>query len=184
METHEENPLIKGIPRKFLDELIEAAAYIAVSDPITYSEAINSQNSQEWQKAMETDVLNLENQDTWTLVEPSKDRKILKGKWIYKTKLNSEGKIERYKARWVVKGFLQLFGLDYTETFANTVKPNAFRALFAIAAILDWEIDQWNIKSAFPNAPIDEEIYMEQPTGFETKKGLVCKLNKALSGLK
>jgi hypothetical protein len=64
------------------------------------------------------------------------------------------------------------------------VKLNAFRALFAIAAILDWEIDQWDIKSAFPNAPIDEEIYMEQLTGFKIKKGLVCKLNKALSGLK
>jgi hypothetical protein len=91
---------------------------------------------------MKTDVLNLENQDTWTLVEPPKDRKILKGKWVYKTKLNSEGKIERYKVRWVVKGFLQLFRLNYTETFANMVKPNAFRALFAIAAILDWEINQ------------------------------------------
>jgi hypothetical protein len=90
---------------------------------------------------METDVLNLENQDTWTLVEPSKDRKILKRKWVYKTKLNSEGKIERYKVRWVVKGFLQLFGLDYTKIFVNTVKPNVFRALFAIATILDWEIN-------------------------------------------
>jgi hypothetical protein len=86
---------------------------------------------------MKTDVSNLKNQDTWTFVKPPKDRKILKGKWVYKTKLNSEGKIERYKARWVVKGFLQLFRLNYTETFANTVKPNAFRALFAIAAILD-----------------------------------------------
>jgi hypothetical protein len=64
METHEENPFIKSIPRKFLDELIKAVAYIAMSDPITYSEAINSLNSQEWQKVMETDVLNLENQDT------------------------------------------------------------------------------------------------------------------------
>jgi hypothetical protein len=80
METHEKNSLIKDIPRKFLDKLIEAAAYITVSDPITYSEAIYSQNNQEWQKAMETDVSNLENQNTWTLVEPFKDRKILKKK--------------------------------------------------------------------------------------------------------
>jgi hypothetical protein len=99
METHEKNFFIKSIPRKFLDELIEAAAYITVSDFITYSEAINSQNNQEWQKVMETDVLNLENQYIWTLVEPLKDRKIFKRKWIYKTKLNSEGKIKRYKAR-------------------------------------------------------------------------------------
>jgi hypothetical protein len=86
---------------------------------------------------METDVSNLENQDTWTLVEPLKDRKILKRKGVYKTKLNLKGKIERYKIRWVVKGFLQLFRLNYTETFANIVKSNVFRALFTIAAILD-----------------------------------------------
>jgi hypothetical protein len=86
---------------------------------------------------METEILNLENQAIWTLVEPSKDRKVLKGKWIYKTKFDSEGKIKKYKVRWVVKGFLQLFGLDYNEIFANIVKSNAFRALFAIAAVLD-----------------------------------------------
>ena len=136
METREETP-IEGIPQKFLDQLIEAAAYIAASDPITYDEAMKSQDSQKWQQAMETEISNLQNQATWTLVEPPKDRKVLKGKWVYKTKFDSEGKIEKYKARWVVKGFLQLFGLDYNETFANTVKPNAFRALFATAAALD-----------------------------------------------
>ena len=136
METREETP-IEGIPQKFLDQLIEAAAYIAASDPITYDEAMKSQDSQKWQQAMETEISNLQNQATWTLVEPPKDRKVLKGKWVYKTKFDSEGKIKKYKARWVVKGFLQLFGLDYNETFANTVKPNAFRALFATAAALD-----------------------------------------------
>ena len=145
---------------------------------------MKSQDSQKWQQAIETEILNLQNQATWTLVEPPKDRKVLKGKWVYKTKFDSEGKIEKYKARWVVKGFLQLFGLDYNETLANTVKPNAFRALFATAAALDWDIDQWDIKTAFTNASIDEEIYVEQPIGFKTKNGLVCKLNKALYGLK
>ena len=105
METREETS-IEGIPQKFLDQLIEAAAYIAALDPIIYVEAINSQNSQKWQQAMETEILNLENQATWTLVEPPKDRKILKGKWVYKTKFDSEGKIEKYKARWIIKGFL------------------------------------------------------------------------------
>src|SRR5450432_2258023 len=110
---------------------------------------------------METEISNLQNQAIWTLVESPKDRKVLKRKWVYKTKLDSKEKIEKYKARWVIKGFLQLFGLDYNETFANTVKPNAFRALFAIAAALDWEINQWDIKTAFINAFIDEEIYVK-----------------------
>ena len=98
METREETP-IEGIPQKFLDQLIEAAAYIAASDPIIYDEAMKSQDSQKWQQAMETEISNLQNQATWTLVEPPKDRKVLKGKWVYKTKFDSEGKIEKHKAR-------------------------------------------------------------------------------------
>jgi hypothetical protein len=79
METHKKTP-IKGIPQKFLDQLIKAAAYIAASDPIIYVEAIKSQDSQKWQQAMETEILDLQNQAIWTLVEPPKDRKVLKGK--------------------------------------------------------------------------------------------------------
>ena len=171
---------IEVIPRRPLQDLMEEAAYYATGeDPTTYIEAMNSQNSLDWQKAMKLELNTLESQGTWTLVEAPKDRKILKGKWVYRTKPDGI-----FKARWVVKGFLQIYGLDYNETFANTVKPCAFRAIFARAASLDWEIDQLDIKCAYPNAPIDEEIYVRQPTGFEAKKGLVYKLNKILYGLK
>jgi len=170
---------IKIIFQWFLQNLMEETAYYASTNPTTYIEAKNCQNSQKWQKAIELELNTLKSQGTWTLVESLKDRKILKGKWIYKTK---PGNI--YKAWWIVKSFLQLYGLDYNETFINKVKPIAFRTLFAIAAILDWKIDQLDIKCAFSNAPIDEEIYMHQPTSFEAKKGLVCKLNKVLYGFK
>ena len=171
---------IEVIPRRPLQDLMEETAYYATGeDPTTYIEAMNSQNSLDWQKAMKLELNTLESQGTWTLVEAPKDRKILKGKWVYRTKPDGT-----FKARWVVKGFLQIYGLDYNETFANTVKPCAFRAIFARAASLDWEIDQLDIKCTYPNAPIDEEIYVRQPTGFEAKKGLVCKLNKALYSLK
>jgi hypothetical protein len=184
LDLEEIRRLGKGIPQQFLDELIEAAAFIAENDPITYQDAKNSPNWPKWLEAMNIEIEYLKSQETWTLVKAPENRKILKGRWVYKTKLNADGTIEKYKARWVVKGFLQLFGLDYTETFANTIKNSAFRALFAIAALLDYEIDQWDIKSAFPNAPIDEDIYVQQPIGYETEKGLVYKLNKALYGLK
>jgi hypothetical protein len=121
---------------------------------------------------MKIELKDLETQNTWSLVTRPKDRKVLKGKWVYKTKLNPDNSINKYKARWVIKGFLQRPGLDYFETFANTVKPIGFRLLFAIAAYLDWEIYQWDIKSAFPNAEIDSEIYMEQPIGYNKDSNL------------
>ena len=88
-----------------------------------------------------------------------------------------------HKARWVVKGFEQREGLDYNETFASVVKPMSYKALFAIAAAKDLEIEQMDVKTAFLYGAIEEDIYMEQPMGFENSD-LVCKLNKALYGLK
>jgi len=103
---------------------------------------------------------------------------------VFKTKLDKNGFIDKYKARWVAKGFQQKYGIDYIETFSNTVKPMVFRALFALAAFKDLEIQQWDIKSTFPNASIDEEIDVIQPIGFEENSNQVCLLNKALYGLK
>ncbi|SLM37314.1 Reverse transcriptase, RNA-dependent DNA polymerase [Lasallia pustulata] len=131
---------------------------------------------------MEKEINDLKAQNTWTLVNYSQDKNILKGRWVYKTKLNKDGFIDKYKARWVAKGFQQIYGIDFTETFSNTVKPMVFRALFAIAAHLDLEIQQWDIKSAFPNAKLDQEIYIMQPTGVEDNTNRVCLLNKALYG--
>ena len=184
-----ESDIEENSPLKFYKQLLDSAYANATSniefkDPTSYKEAISNKNSQEWLKAMEIELKDLEAQNTWSLVTKPKDRKILKGKWVYKTKLNPDNSINKYKARWVIKGFLQKPGLDYFETFANTVKPIGFRLLFAIAAYLDWEIHQWDIKSAFPNAEIDSEIYMEQPIGYNKDTSLVCKLNKALYGLK
>ena len=159
---------------------------ITIKDPLSYKEAILSSNKDKWIKAMEKEVNSLKELNTWTLVDLPIKRKALKGRWVYKTKLNKDGSIDKYKARWVAKGFLQKYGIDYTETFSNTVKPMAYRLLFILGTYLDWEIEQWDIKSAFTNSPINEEIYIIQPTGFEDSKSpnKVCRLNKALYGLK
>lgn len=153
-------------------------------DPSNYKEAISSNKAIEWSKAMDIELKDLEQQNTWTLVPRPINRKVLKGRWVYKTKLNPDGTINKFKARWVVKGFLQQPGIDFFQTFAHTVKPIAFRLLFALAAYLNWEIYQWDVKSAFPNADIDTDLYVEQPTGYIKDPNLVCKLNKALYGLK
>ena len=163
------------------DEILYTTTY---KDPLSYKEAINSSKSEDWQLAMQRELKDLNSQNTWTLTELPNGQNCLKGKWVYKTKMDQNGNITKYKARWVAKGYLQQYGTQYLETFANTVRPSAFRALFALAAYFNWEIHQWDVKSAFPNAPIKEEIYIEQPKGFEKGNKLVCKLNKALYGLK
>ena len=93
----------------------------------------------------------------------------LRGKWVYKVKRDVEGKIARFKARWVVKGYLQQFGIDFDQTYAAVVKPMAFRVLFAIAAYFDLDIDQMDVKTAFLYGLIDQLIYVELPKETETE---------------
>ena len=96
------------------------------------------------------------------------------------------GEIERYKARLVAQGYSQTEGIDFNETFAPVAKFASIRALLALAAIYDLEIHQMDVKTAFLNGDLEEEIYMVQPEGFVVsgKEQLVCKLNKSLYGLK
>ncbi len=91
---------------------------------------------------MKREIDDLKSQNTWSLVNAPKNRQIIKGRWVFKTKLDKNGFIDKYKARWVAKGFQQKYGIDYIETFSNTVKPMVFRALFALAAFNDLEIQQ------------------------------------------
>ncbi len=155
-----------------------------INDPVTYKQAIESSNAKNWKIAMKKEIDDLKSQNTWNLVNAPKNRQIIKGRSVFKTKLDKNGCIDKYKAWWVAKRFQQKYGIDYIETFSNTVKLMVFRALFALAAFKDLEIQQWNIKLAFPNASIDEEIYVIQPIGFEENSNRVCLLNKALYGLK
>ncbi|KAL0364507.1 UNVERIFIED_CONTAM: Retrovirus-related Pol polyprotein from transposon RE1 [Sesamum angustifolium] len=120
------------------------------------------------------------------LADRLKDKDVIGVKWIYKTKLNADGSIQKHKARLVAKGYSQLPGIDYTETFAPVARLDTIRALIAIAANKKWKIYQMDVKSAFLNGYIDEEIYVEQPQGFIAKgsEEKVLRLKKALYGLK
>lgn len=112
--------------------------------------------------------------------------KPLSGKWVFKVKRDVNGDIARFKARWVVRGYLQQYGVHFDQTYAAVVKPMAFRVLFAIAAYYDLDIDQMDVKTAFLYGLIDQLVYVQIPKGSESsaKKGMVCKLLKALYGLK
>lgn len=108
----------------------------------------------------------------------------LQGKWVYKLKRGKDGEITRFKARFVVRGFEQKDGIDYHETFASVVKPMSYKMIFAIAAALDLELEQMDVKTAFLYGSVKEEIYVTQPQGFDDNSGRVFRLRKALYGLK
>lgn len=163
-----------------------AEALLAYGDePTSYEEAIQSENAKHWIRAMDDEFLSLQKNETWKLVKLPKDRKPITSKWVYKVKRHTDGTIERYKARLVVRGFSQRVGLDYQETFSPVVRLDSIRILLAIAAEEDLEIVHFDVRTAFLHGSLDEDIYMIQPQGYEEREEeLVCKLQKSLYGLK
>ena len=135
-------------------------------EPKTYREAINAAYAKmEWELAMGDKYSSLIENGTWKLVDLPPRQKALRLKWVFKLMRGRNREIFRYKARWVVRGFEQRLGLDFNETFASVVKSMSYKALFAIAASLDWEFEQTYVKTAFLNKGIEEDNFVEQPTG-------------------
>ena len=159
-----------------------------VQEPQSYNEAVNSPQAENWRKAMQTEYNSLMDNNTWTLVNEPEDQQVLPGKWVYKVKYGADGQVDKLKARYVAKGYAQVEGLDFFDTYAPTCKPETFRILLATAAQKDLQLGQMDVKSAYLHSNIEEEIYLEQPQGFVKKANsgqkLVCKLNKSIYGLK
>ena len=150
-------------------------------EPQSYKEA--SANPL-WQQAMQEELQALEKTHTWDLVDPPSDKTLVGCKWVYKIKTLSDGSIERYKARLVAKGFTQEYGVDYEETFAPVARITSVRTLIAIAAARQWRLTQMDVKNAFLNGELEEEVYMRPPPGYTCQEKKVCRLRKALYGLK
>ena len=124
--------------------------------------------------------------DVWEVVPRPQDRSVLGSRWIYKIKYVADGNVEKIKARFVAKRYAQKEGIDYEETFAPVAKYTSIRFVIFLAVQMGLEIHQMDVKIVFLNGVIEEEVYIEQPKGFETheQKTHVCKLKKALYGLK
>jgi len=135
---------------------------------------------------MEEEYAALQDNNTWELVPRPAKANVVTGKWIFKHKFHADGSLDRYKARWVLRGFTQRPGVDYDETFSPVVKPATVRTVLTLAHSLDWPIHQLDVKNAFLHGTLSETVYCCQPTGFADPAlpGHVCKLNKSLYGLK
>ncbi|PPZ39290.1 hypothetical protein C5P26_25665, partial [Escherichia coli] len=154
-------------------------------DPLTYEEAISDIDSSKWIDAMKSEIDSMYKNQVWDLVDPPEGIVPIGNKWVFKKKIGSDGKVETYKARLVAKGFRQRQGIDYEETFSPVAMLKSIRILLAIAAYYDYEIWQMDVKTAFLNGYIEENIFMEQPRGFESQDGSkVCKLKRSIYGLK
>nr|GEZ67913.1 retrovirus-related Pol polyprotein from transposon TNT 1-94 [Tanacetum cinerariifolium] len=158
-------------------------SHLRVFDPTTFHEAAKLK---EWRDAMCEELKSVTKNETWELVNLLPNKNVVGLKWLYKTKMDSNGEIQKYKARIVAKGYSQKKGIDFEETFAPVARFETIRVVIVVAASYGWPIHQMDIKSAFLNGELEEEIYVEQPQGFEVKdqEHKVYRLNKALYGLK
>ena len=118
-----------------------------------------------WMKAMKDELSMIEKNATWDLVNRPSDKPIIGVKWVFKTKLNLDGTVQKHKARLVAKGYAQKPGVDYNETFAPVARLDTIRTLIALAAQKSWKLYQLDVKSAFLNGVLEEEVYVENQMG-------------------
>lgn len=164
----------------------EYSCLAMTADPISYKQVETSDDCNKWEDAMDCEMESIQSNATWDLVELPRGRHAIGCKWVFRTKTNPDGSIARYKARLVAKGFSQKAGIDYDEIYSRVAKFTTLRTLLALAAKNDWELHQMDVKTAFLNGDLEEEIYMRQPEGrvVPGKEKLVCRLKKSLYGLK
>lgn len=162
-----------------------ANAAITLTEPANMAEAMAGPDATLWQRAMDEEMASLLSNKTWTLMEPPRGANTIDSMWVYKLKRDAAGNVERYKARLVVKGYRQREGIDYDEVFAPVSKYSTLRTVLSIAASLDLDLHQLDIKTAFLNGIIEEDVYVSPPPGYTLGPSThVCKLDKALYGLK
>lgn len=153
------------------------------TEPTNYQQAIEGAQKEKWKNAIQEEINSLIKNETWILTELPPNEKLLRNRWILKIKPGPNN-TKIYKARLVVKGFEQEYGVDFFETYSPVVRYNSIRALLSVAVGSNMTIKQFDVKTAYLNGELHENIYMTQPIGYEDNTQRVCKLKKALYGLK
>ncbi|CAI7913794.1 unnamed protein product [Closterium sp. NIES-53] len=155
-------------------------------EPATVQQALGGEHKEKWREAMDRELKALEERNTWKFVPISvaRNKTILTRKWVFRVKTKADGTIDKFKARWVVHGFDQEHGRDFTETFAPVSRHTSLRILLAVAAMKKKKLRQIDVANAFLYAPVDAEIYVELPHGSYGEPNQVCQLLKSLYGIK
>ena len=156
---------IRNAPRRFgYDEFADVvtvdhyANMCRVTEPLSLKEAMESPNAKDWQEAADLEYESLLENETWDLVDLPKDRKAVGSRWVFKVKHHSDGRVERYKCRLVAKGYSQLYGADYDETFSPVVRFSSIRTLLSFAVQNNLHVHQMDVVTAFLNGHLEEEI--------------------------
>ncbi|KAK1561446.1 hypothetical protein QYE76_008287 [Lolium multiflorum] len=160
--------------------------YLVDDTPTSISEAYASQDADYWKEAVRSEMDSILANGTWEVTDRPYGCKPVGCKWVFKKKLRPDGTIEKYKARLVAKGYTQKEGEDFFDTYSPVARLTTIRVLLSLAASHGLLVHQMDVKTAFLNGELEEEIYMEQPDGFvvDGQEGKVCKLLKSLYGLK
>ena len=191
-QDHYQNDEIEDEPRRSKRVRTEKSfgpdflTYLLEGEPQSFEEAMSSSEAPLWKEAIQSEIDSILQNHTWELVDLPPGCKPLGYKWIFKRKMKADGSIDKYKARLVIKGYKQKEGLDYFDTYSPVTRITSIRMILAIAALRNLEVHQMDVKTAFLNGVLDEEIYIEQPEGFSApgQEKKVCRLVKSLYGLK
>ncbi|KAJ9530089.1 hypothetical protein QJQ45_023364, partial [Haematococcus lacustris] len=177
---------LRGIQPEFAGVRSVAVAELPAEGPAipaTIQEALAGPQSEQWSLAADEEMQSLLSYGTWELVELPEGCRPLDNRWVFSVKRDGRGSIVRFKARLVVKGFLQREGIDFHELHAPVSKHATVRALLAVAAAEDMELEHLDVKTTFLNGRLEEVIYMHQPAGYEDGSGRHARLKEELEQL-
>jgi hypothetical protein len=163
--------------RQVIDELLAAIG----GEPVSADEALKDD---QWRLAMMEELESIKENKTWTLVDLPRGHCLIGVKWIFKLKRDEHGDVIKHKSRLVAKGYVQRQGVDFEEVFAPVARMESVRVMLCFASHINWTIHHMDVKSAFLNGDLAEEVYVTQPPGFinEGQEAKVMRLHKALYG--
>ena len=157
-----------------------------INKQINIDEAFSGRHSTEWKQATNSEFESLIQNDTLELVSMPEGKNIVGNKWVFKVKRDENGDVQRYKARLMAQGYSQTERVDYNEVFSPVVRNTTIRSLLALSNAKDWEVHQMDVRTAFLQRNVEEEVYMRQPDGYANEEypDYVCKLKRSICGLK
>ena len=157
-----------------------------INEPTSIKEAWKNEYGLQWKEATDSEIESLNAAQTWDLVPLPEKKNVVGCKWIFKVKRKADNSIDRFKARLVAQGYSQKQGIDFDEVFSPVARFSTIRIVLALSTLLDLDLHQLDVKTAFLNGSLSDEIYMQQPEGYISKEnpGYVCKLNRSLYGLR